>query len=604
MSLLNGFNGQGNRPPARPAADQTQATTGQHNAGQPSWGQPQAAHPNQQPAQQWAQPSPAGYAPQNYGHAPAPNTQGHPAHAYPAQHAPSYGGLSANPDPYAPSFEPFSAPAQLAAPQRPAQQPAYQPHMPATPPPAAQGYGQQGYGLPDPRAHGVQQASHQAAPQQQWSPQQPAARGFDNYLQQPVAAPAASPYRAADPRHHEVEPSLSDWAQQGQAGQPHGNQGYDYADPNGYNEPGFAQPAGGDLEQQYADDDGQEYEVEEPSRIRRPVMIAAALAGAILVGGGLAYGYKSFLGGAPGGTPPTVKSASAPSKTKPADAGGTQFAHTDSKIMGRLGDGASPSGVPSSDASPGETDANGVRKVKPLVIGRDGSIQAPADAPAVAESASPAQPSATTPAPSVSVPGMMVVDALGPRANAGSAPAAAAPVQVAAAASAPQKLVVTPPAPAKPAVVAKAAAPTARELPEATGSIEPAQAPVVKKATTTKKVAAATVNDAFSTATGAPAAAAAPVTAATGGNGFVAVLASVPRSANSRMDALKRFADMQQKYGSVLGGKTPDVAEADLGAKGAYHRLVVGPPASREQASTLCSQLKAQGYADCWVTSY
>jgi cell division septation protein DedD len=78
----------------------------------------------------------------------------------------------------------------------------------------------------------------------------------------------------------------------------------------------------------------------------------------------------------------------------------------------------------------------------------------------------------------------------------------------------------------------------------------------------------------------------------------------VPRSASSRMDALKRFADMQQKYGGVLGGKTPDVAEANLGTKGAYHRLVVGPPGSREQASSVCSQLKAQGYPDCWVTSY
>jgi len=91
---------------------------------------------------------------------------------------------------------------------------------------------------------------------------------------------------------------------------------------------------------------------------------------------------------------------------------------------------------------------------------------------------------------------------------------------------------------------------------------------------------------------------------ATTGSGFVAVLASVPRSDSSRMDALKRFADMQQKYGSVLSGKTPDVAEANLGAKGSYHRLVVGPPGSREQASAVCSQLKSQGYADCWVTSY
>ena len=61
---------------------------------------------------------------------------------------------------------------------------------------------------------------------------------------------------------------------------------------------------------------------------------------------------------------------------------------------------------------------------------------------------------------------------------------------------------------------------------------------------------------------------------------------------------------MQQKYSSVLAGKTPDVAEANLGAKGNYHRLVVGPPGSRQQASSVCVQLKSQGYSDCWVTTY
>ncbi|HPG89207.1 MAG TPA: SPOR domain-containing protein, partial [Hyphomicrobium sp.] len=126
-----------------------------------------------------------------------------------------------------------------------------------------------------------------------------------------------------------------------------------------------------------------------------------------------------------------------------------------------------------------------------------------------------------------------------------------------------------------------------------TAAPEPTAKPVVKKIAAAKTEV---VNDAAS--------AYAPVTAPTGANGYVAVLASVPRSDSSRMTALKRFADMQQKYGSVLNGKTPDVAEANLGAKGAYHRLVVGPPASRQQASTLCSELKAQGYADCWVTAY
>jgi sporulation related protein len=70
------------------------------------------------------------------------------------------------------------------------------------------------------------------------------------------------------------------------------------------------------------------------------------------------------------------------------------------------------------------------------------------------------------------------------------------------------------------------------------------------------------------------------------------------------MDALKAFADMQQKYGDTLQNRTPDVREVDLGDKGVWHRLVVGPPASREAASGVCMQLKAQGYSGCWVVAY
>ena len=88
------------------------------------------------------------------------------------------------------------------------------------------------------------------------------------------------------------------------------------------------------------------------------------------------------------------------------------------------------------------------------------------------------------------------------------------------------------------------------------------------------------------------------------GAGWVAVLASVPVSSSSQMDSLKQFADMQQKYGDVLGDKTPSVQEANLGEKGRYHRLVVGPPASRDSASSICGSLKTAGYAGCWVMQY
>jgi SPOR domain len=570
---LNGFNGQqAGRLPVRPLAEPQNP---QAQAQWPQQGQPQ---PQAQQQAQWGQQAQQGYgaAPQNQGYAPQ-------------QVAPAsgYGGLSASPDPYAPSFEPYTP--VTAAPQR-AAQPAYQPPAPQQTyqPQAAQTYAQQGYGAPDPRLQ----------PQQQWSPQAApaAARGFDagNYLSQQVASPTNANYRGADPRHHDSEPALSDWTNgqhaqsQQQGGHTQGGQGYEFGDAHGgHNDMGFAQAAGGELEQGYAEEDGPEYEAEETGRSRRPMMIAAALAGAIVIGAGFSYGYKSFLGGGATGNPPMVKSSVEPSKTKPADAGGKQFAHSDSKIMGRLGDGSAP-------AAGAEADANGSRKVSTLVVGRDGSIQAPVTAPVEAAAAAPAAPAAAAPIADGGVPGMMVVDALGTNkvktaaaAVAGGANAAQAAVQQVAAVAPPaQKVIVTPP-------------PAAKALPEATGSIEPqaaAPTPAPKKVKKVAAAAPAVVNDA--------ATAAAPSVASGGTNGFVAVLASVPKSGSSRIDALKRFADMQQKYGNVLGGKTPDVAEANLGAKGAYHRLVVGPPGSREQASTVCSQLKSQGYADCWVTSY
>lgn len=583
MSSLNGFNGQQGRPVARPAADQPQTASNGHQQpalGQQAW-QPQGHYQQQPAAHQWAPPAAQpGYPQQGYGQG------GYPAAPEYGQQAqqPSYGGLSSNPDAYAPSFEPYSPVAN------PRTAPAA--HQPVAAGYPAQGvapeYGAQpGYGGHDPRTQTGYALQHPSA--QQW----PA---------NPISAQQA--YRNADPRHHNAEPAFQDWTQSQAA------QGYDYGDAAGHHqgqhlgahdEMGFAQPAGGELEQGYAEEDGEEYEYEEPSRGRRPLMIAAALAGAIFVGGGMAYGYKAFLGGGSSGNPPMVKSASEPSKIKPADAGGKQFAHTDSKIMGRLGEGAAAGDAA---ASSGELDANGSRKVSTLVVGRDGSIQAPA--------ASPAEPAAAAePSTSVGVPGMMVVDALGPRSTAAAPPPMSPPVG-SAASSAPsaQKLVVTPPAPPqKPVQIAKASAASDTEpaLPDSTGSIaSAAAAPAAPAKPVVKKVAAAkpeVVNDAFSTS--APVASA-PVTAAapTGANGYVAVLASVPRSDSSRMTALKKFADMQQKYGSVLTGKTPDVAEANLGDKGAYHRLVVGPPASRQQAATLCTELKAQGYADCWVTAY
>jgi hypothetical protein len=81
---------------------------------------------------------------------------------------------------------------------------------------------------------------------------------------------------------------------------------------------------------------------------------------------------------------------------------------------------------------------------------------------------------------------------------------------------------------------------------------------------------------------------------------FVAVIASK----RSRMDALNAIADLQQKYADVLASKTPDVQEVDLGGRGIWYRVAIGPPGSREVATAVCSQLKSAGHALCWVVAY
>lgn len=85
-----------------------------------------------------------------------------------------------------------------------------------------------------------------------------------------------------------------------------------------------------------------------------------------------------------------------------------------------------------------------------------------------------------------------------------------------------------------------------------------------------------------------------------------AIYVAVLSTQKTRMDALRVFADLQQKYGEVLAGKTPDVREVELKASGlgTVHRLLVGPPGSRDTASGFCTQIKAAGYKDCWVTAY
>ena len=72
-------------------------------------------------------------------------------------------------------------------------------------------------------------------------------------------------------------------------------------------------------------------------------------------------------------------------------------------------------------------------------------------------------------------------------------------------------------------------------------------------------------------------------------------------SKKNQTEALASFADMQQKYPTLLASYRPIVQKADLGSKGTWYRLRIGPITDKTAANKLCSQLKSQGLPDCLV---
>ncbi len=69
----------------------------------------------------------------------------------------------------------------------------------------------------------------------------------------------------------------------------------------------------------------------------------------------------------------------------------------------------------------------------------------------------------------------------------------------------------------------------------------------------------------------------------------------------SQTDALAAFADIQQKYPRLLSGYRPIIKKADLGSKGIWYRLNVGPVESKRVASSLCKSLKSAGMRSCII---
>jgi len=309
-------------------------------------------------------------------------------------------------------------------------------------------------------------------------------------------------------------------------------------------------------------------------------MVGSALLGAVALGGALAFAYKQSGGTMGGGAqPPLVQADGRPVKEAPEQAGSKDTPHKNKLIYERLQNGDQPEaehivprqedvampalpgsapmaapqpapGAPPQVATVDDPNAadGGPRRVKTLIVRPDGSVTPPAVPPAQPQQAAPAQaaPPQQMAAVEPAMPPMPMPQDAAPAQAPASAPAAeAAPPP---AAPAPQPVAADPQPvaaiPAKP----KAAAADAAQAPA-----KPSQ--------------------------------------------YVVQVGSK----QNQTEALATFADMQQKYPTLLASYRPMVQKADLGAKGVWYRLRIGPIVDKTAATKLCTQLKSQGHPDCLV---
>jgi len=287
----------------------------------------------------------------------------------------------------------------------------------------------------------------------------------------------------------------------------------------------------------------------EPDR-RRTAMIAIASVFALaVIGSAGALGYRALLGNTGTVPPPIIKPDSNAIKVEP----------------------PKPSTKTVQEHAPAAPERLMPPEEKPV------ELKSKPPGVILGDETNPSAPTAPTPGVIITEPKKIHTVAIRPDgAVVDSAPPAAPPT-----AAPPAAVSRVPAPPARPPVAEQQqqqrvteVAPPSRSAPL---SLNPNAAPSAPVAPPAPKAPAA-----------APVAPAAPNGAATG----YAVQVSSQRS---EAEAQAAFRGLQAKFPSQLGGHQLMVRRVELGAKGVYFRAMVGPFASAEEASKLCSSLKSAG---------
>ena len=357
---------------------------------------------------------------------------------------------------------------------------------------------------------------------------------------------------------------------------------------------------------------------------RRPVVLIGALVGVAVLAGGLIFAYQMF---APEGNDqvPVVKLEDSPSKVAPNEPGGLDIPHQNKLIYDRIAgeetevtekvvsreekvielepekvetaaaDAVEDAGAAVIPPAPDEAvpenqeaDDNGLEEATAILDSGDGSDDASEES-TEAEAAPAAAEPPLPDAPEESIP--LRVETVDPPAGSETEVARAAPPIP----------VSKPRAPASSNASESAPASNASESDASSGGpIQIARIPQVDDRIPQSDDAASD-----SEASLEPEAEASepdpsePAAEPAGEGGFMIQIAAF----RTEPEAQQEYRRLRGKHSSLLESYGPAIQKADLGSRGIYYRLRVGPIASKEAASSLCSSLIEAGEKDCLVRS-
>jgi hypothetical protein len=383
---------------------------------------------------------------------------------------------------------------------------------------------------------------------------------------------------------------------------------------------------------------------------RRGVMLAGGLVLLLAIGGAGAVAYRTITGPEVVTNPPVLRAQTEPVKVVPEDPGGAEVPNQDALIFDRVGgapieentrlvtreepvlelpaekleDRAPVSEAPASVeailARPADPDAAPIpapsapRRVRTLIVNADGSILPPEEE-TVAEAPAPAGTPATATGPDLAaLPQEQTAIPAGEALPAGQAAPVedvlpvedtvpveeidtstfAVPLPLPRPGSGAGEVVGTMPVQGEPN-----AAQVTTTVPVVTDAAPEAPAAAAEPNGAEPQVQVATL-DVESDAQTAPApqaeeAPAAASEALPAGTHIVQLL-----STRDEEQARASYASLQRRYPAILSDYQPLVQRAELGDRGTFYRVRVGPLSS-DDAQALCNRLKGAGMRDCLV---